>query len=63
MLPKILSNNVCSLNPFEDKLTLSCIMLLDNNGRVVKSKIQESVCGKTTDAKRRTAFSNAFPLD
>lgn len=43
MLPKVLSNNLCSLNPFEDKLTLSCIMQIDNNGNVFKAKINESI--------------------
>jgi ribonuclease R len=26
MLPEILSNELCSLNPFEDKLTMTCEM-------------------------------------
>lgn len=43
MLPKVLSNGVCSLNPFEDKLTLSCIMKIDNDGNVFNAKVQESV--------------------
>jgi len=43
MLPKVLSNEVCSLNPNEDRLTLSCIMKIDPNGDIVSNKIVESV--------------------
>ncbi len=43
MLPKTLSNGVCSLNPFEDKLTLSIFMEIDHKGNVVKHEICESV--------------------
>ncbi len=43
MLPKKLSNNLCSLNPREDKLTLSVIMLIDKDGNLLSSHITESV--------------------
>ena len=43
MLPKQLSNGVCSLNPNEDKLALSIEMEIDNKGNVVSHEIFESV--------------------
>ena len=43
MLPKQLSNGVCSLNPDEDKLTLSVFMEINNKGDVVRNTIEESI--------------------
>ena len=43
MLPKELSNGVCSLNPGEDKLTLSVEMIINNDGKVTDYKIFESI--------------------
>ncbi len=51
MLPQILSNDLCSLNPDEDKLTLSCIMEIDGKGEIVSSEIKDSVirsCARLT---------------
>ncbi|HAQ42123.1 MAG TPA: ribonuclease R [Clostridiales bacterium] len=43
MLPKELSNGVCSLNPNEDKLTLSVQMIINGEGKVTDYKIFESI--------------------
>jgi len=37
MLPEILSNNVCSLRPNEEKLTFSAIFEMDDNAEIKKS--------------------------
>lgn len=43
MLPFSLSNGACSLNPNEDKFTLTCEMEFDENGKQVAHDIYESV--------------------
>lgn len=43
MLPKELSNGICSLNAHTDRLALSCIMTIDSKGDIVDYKIAETV--------------------
>ena len=43
MLPERLSNGICSLNQGQDRLTLSCLMDVDEKGKVISHKIAETV--------------------
>ena len=43
MLPEKLSNDVCSLNPNEDKLVFSVYVSFDNNFNIKRSRISKSI--------------------
>lgn len=47
MLPKELSNGICSLNAGEDRLTLSCSMEINNKGEVVSAEVYKGVINVT----------------
>lgn len=53
MLPPRLSNGICSLNPDVDRLTLSAVMLIDDEGRIISGEIIESVIR----SKARTSYN------
>lgn len=58
MLPKQLSNGVCSLNAHEDKLTLSIEMEIDHKGNVVKSEVFESII----NSKARMVYTDVSDI-
>ena len=43
MLPEILSNGLCSLNPNVDRLAMTCDMSIDRTGKVVSSSFGEAI--------------------
>ncbi len=43
MLPESLSNGICSLNPREDRLVMSCLMEFDASGRMRDSRMTAGV--------------------
>lgn len=58
MLPEVLSNDVCSLNPHEDKLTFSAWFIMNNNG-----EIKERSFGKTIiNSDHRFTYEDAQEL-
>ena len=54
MLPRKLSNNLCSLNPNEDKLTFTVEIDLDKKGKVVRNDFYKSVI----KSKYRMTYEN-----
>ncbi len=43
MLPEILSNGLCSLNPHVDRLCMCCEMLINREGKMLRSRFFEGV--------------------
>lgn len=47
MLPRELSNGICSLNAGEDRFTLSCSMEIDSKGKTVSSEVYKAIINVT----------------
>ena len=58
MLPKALSNGICSLNEGVDRLTMSCIMEIKPTGEIVDHKICESVI----KSKKRFTYDEVYDV-
>ena len=54
MLPRELSNGICSLNAGEDRFTLSCSMEINNKGEVISSDVYKAVI----NVKERMTYKN-----
>ncbi len=62
MLPEKLSNNLCSLRPREDKLTLSILLEIDAGGQVIKADFHPSVI-RTAERLTYTSVFKIFKGD
>ena len=58
MLPKELSNGICSLNAKEDRLAISVIMEINKSGKVISSDIRKSII----NVKERMSYTNVFKI-
>ena len=58
MLPKELSNGICSLNAGEDRFTLSVIMEINDKGQVVSSDVRKSIIKVT----KRMSYNGVFKI-
>lgn len=58
MLPRKLSNGICSLNAGCDRLTLSCLMDIDREGHIIDHSIVESVI----NVNRRMSYTEVAQL-
>ena len=58
MLPRKLSNGICSLNQGVDRLSLSCIMDIDKTGKVLNHNITETVI----NVDKRCSYNEIYAI-
>ena len=58
MLPERLSNGICSLNPRQDRLTISLVMDIDTAGKVTDYKLSKGVIR----TKERMTYDNVYRI-
>lgn len=58
MLPKELSNGICSLNAGEDRFALSVIMEINDKGQVISSDIRKSIIKVT----KRMSYNGVYKI-
>lgn len=58
MLPQRLSNGICSLNPRQDRLTLSLVMDIDTSGKVTDYVLSKGVIR----TKERMTYDNVYRI-
>ncbi len=61
MLPKVLSNGICSLNPHTDRLAFSCIMEINKTGEIINYQLVDTIINskmKMTYEKINDIFQN-----
>lgn len=58
MLPKELSNGICSLNAKEDRLAISVMMEINHDGKVISSDVKKSII----NVKERMSYTNVYAI-
>lgn len=58
MIPRELSNGICSLNEGVDRLALSCMMVIDKSGKVISHSIEEAVI----NSNKRMSYTQVYEI-